>query len=241
MDYLLLASDLDRKGARAAVALGPRAAACMHTGCGPSLNQKLWPCEDSAALHRLSEGELLACVADAHWGGAASEAVARELRPAFERAPASLGPCERLLAALVEVERGYLAAAAPDEVSETTALAVYLAGERAAFASVGDSFLLHLGRRELWQRNRLGAEFLGRRSLPATPGAVQTGEFRVMRGEVLLLATDGLEPRASGLAWEESARFLRGPGPLAGRLEALLARAAADGRDNLALVALEAG
>ena len=79
-DLLLLGSSLRRKGDGGVHGFDPRAAAALHTGAAPSQNPKHWPCEDSLAVHRLGEHEYLLVVADAHWGGAAGEVVAREAR-----------------------------------------------------------------------------------------------------------------------------------------------------------------
>ncbi|MGE0713642.1 MAG: PP2C family serine/threonine-protein phosphatase [Planctomycetota bacterium] len=241
----LLASHLGAKGEASQGAL-PGAAAALHAGRGPSLNPKLWPCEDSLVLAALPGGELLACVADAHWGGSAGEAFTERLPDALAASPAA--PATRLYRALLELEREYHAERDPGDRSESTVLAALVQDGALAWLSVGDSLLVHLPRegspRLLNERN---SAFLGNQPLAELPPGLgwSAGKLSLEPGDLVLLASDGLEPDVSGLSLPEVVPFLRGPGALAARLEALVERASdplqGGGRDNLALIAIEAG
>jgi serine/threonine protein phosphatase PrpC len=242
MDLRLLASDLPTKGDHRVASAGERAAVGMHTGSGPSLNPKVWTCEDSLALHALGDGGHLACVADAHWGGSSSEAVALNLKPGFFSGP---GPVEERLEGALAAASGRIAQASREDASETTALLVHLRGLDLHWLSVGDSLLLHLSRSGIRQLNRPFPAFLGPAGLPLRQGVtMDAGSARLEEGDLLLLATDGLEPQTSGLEPAHVLGFLREPGSLTDRVEQLLLRASSvergGGRDNLALVAIAA-
>ncbi len=244
-DLLLLASELAAKGEHRLGALGPRAAAGLHTGEGPSTNPKRWPCEDSLALCRLRDDDFLAAVADAHWGGGAGESVARGLRRAWAAGDPRLRPVQRLHRALLQLEARHMAERPADDGSETTALLAHLEGRTLSFVSVGDSFLLVVDptRGSCALRNQLAGFFLGLRPLASLPGSpIDGGSLTVEPGQIVLLASDGLEESMSGVGPARTVELLTGDDPLEVRLERLLragSEAPGGGRDNLALVALE--
>lgn len=242
VSVVFLASDLAVKGARKLAALDARAAAALHTGGGVSTNPKTWPCEDSLALHRLADGARLAAVADAHWGGAAGETVARELLASWQEAGEGRA-LQRLHRALLRLEARHLGGRDPQDPSETTALLAHLAGRTLSFVSVGDSFLLVLdpARGTCALKNELAGIFLGQHPLSARPGSpIDGGTLELAPGQLVLLASDGLEQSMCDLAPERCLELLAGEAPLEERLARLLDAAAAPpaGRDNLALVAL---
>lgn len=125
--------------------------------------------------------------------------------------------------------------------SETTVLIAHLTRDRIHWVNVGDSFLwvlsetLDAGAALLNERS---GHFMGNFALAAS-SAYTTGSRSLQAGERVLLASDGIEPEASGLKTAEVAAFLPGR-DLGAELEALADRACDEaqggGRDNLALV-----
>ncbi len=211
----------------------------MHTGSGASMNPKLWPCEDSLCPHALEDGFPLA-VADAHWGGSSSEAVTGKLKAAW--LAASGAPLERLRSALLDVEGRFFETRDVRDGSETTVLLVHVAGNILSYLSVGDSLLAVGTAPALSIRNRPQGYFLGQFPVSQVASAVELGQFKLQPGELVLLATDGLEPEASGLQIEDVGALLATEGSLEERLQRLMQRASdpqqGGGRDNLALVLL---
>ncbi len=233
---LLLASRLGAHGERAREAPLPWAVAGLATG-GRSARAKDWPCEDSVALAPLPEGALLALVADAHWGGRSSEVAAEALLGAWTNARAR-APQARLVEALRRLDAAL--AARPEDGSETTVLVAHLAGRRLTWAGVGDSLLLAVSPAGARQLNRTAGLFLGLNPLAAHPAPPDAGAADLAPGEVALLATDGLEPEASGgLDGPALAGLLLGRRPLAAGVDALLEHQSIAGTDNLGVVALD--
>lgn len=242
MKLELLASQLPTKDARIEGALRG-AAALLDSGGDASLNPKLWPCEDSLALVEDASG-LLALVADAHWGGAASEFLARDLARSWERASQAPTCSKRLVKTLLLLEARFMAERPRGDRSETTVLIAHLAPEgQLSWVNVGDSYLWRLAPGSGSAPELLNARsgyFLGNLPLAAT-SAWSAGSASLGAGEALLLASDGLEPAASGL---QPSAFpgLLSAGPLGSPegLRALADRAQdpsqAGGRDNLALI-----
>lgn len=239
MPIELLGSQLLAKRARLEAA-APGVAALLDAGGDDSLNPKLWVCEDSLAVSAVEDG-LLALVADSHWGGAAAEALAQALLPSWERAKAIQGTPRRLVKTLLLAEARLQATRAREDRSETTVLLVHLSPERVCWVNVGDSLLWALGSHaEPRLLNRRDGFFCGNAPLAQT-SAWSSGERALAPGESLLLASDGLEPEASGLEPAQAAALLRGHAPGSPAGLAALADAACDprrggGRDNLALV-----
>jgi len=239
----LLGSQLPEKGTGAAAVLGERAAAALHTGRGKSMNLKEWTCEDSLAMVQTDEGGALLAVADAHWGGSSSVGFTEPLAQAWGSVS---GPtiATRLYRCLLKLEAAYTAIRAPEDRSETTLVLAHLDGRRDLhWISAGDSVLLRLpagGGCELL--NVLTPFFLGNAPLAESPAGVAwtQGKAKLGQGDLLLLASDGLEENVSGLDLAGVEALLRGEGSLAERVDALVERATdpaqGGGRDNLALV-----
>lgn len=235
---LLLASSL-QKTERARAGLGSSCAALLDAGGHNSLNPKTWPCEDSLAVSQV-EGGVLALVADSHWGGGASESSASRLNRCWERAkaPHLKG---RLAKTLLLLEASFEQTKSKDDRSETTVLIVHVAPERLDWVNVGDSFLWVLGAEGPELLNQRSMHFMGRVPL-AVSSALSGGSRALTGGERVLLASDGIEPQASGMDAAGVAALLPGQ-DLAGELEALATRACDEaqggGRDNLALIYLD--
>lgn len=233
---LLLGSSLTVKGAVTSRPASPWACAGLAAGA-ESMNPKQWVCEDSVALVPLEDGGVLAAVADAHWGGTSGELIASHLAAAWRDARGA-EPAARLRATLFLLD-GKLLERGRDDRSETTALLVHVQGRALAWANVGDSLLLVVGRAGAAIKNHPAPQFMGGRPLATLPaGAVGSGAATLAPGDVVLLASDGLEWQASGLDPEQVAEGLRAEGSLQARLDALLQHASARGRDNLGLVAV---
>lgn len=233
---VLLGSSLTAKGAFVARAASPWACAGLAVGVD-SVNPKHWPCEDSVAVVPLEEGGLLAAVADAHWGGRSGEVVASGLAAAWRNARGA-DPAARLRAALYLLD-GKLLERGRDDRSETTALLVHVHERRLSWANVGDSLLLVVGPAGAGIKNRPAPHFVGGRPVATLPpGAVEVGSATLSAGDVVLLASDGLEWQVSGLEPGDVADALRRQDPLLSRVEALLAHASKEGRDNLGVVAI---
>lgn len=231
----LLASSL-QKTERARGALGSGCVALLDAGGHDSINPKHWPCEDSLAVCEVPGG-LLALVADSHWGGGASESAATGLGRAWERAqaPHLKG---RLAKTLLLLEAGFSMAKSHSDRSETTVLIAHVTSERVDWVNVGDSFLWVIGPEGPELLNQRTMHFMGRVPL-AVSSAISSGSRPLAGNERLLVASDGIEPQASGLDEDGVAAYLSGQ-DLAAELEALGARATdgaqGGGRDNLALV-----
>ncbi|MCO5166796.1 MAG: SpoIIE family protein phosphatase [Planctomycetes bacterium] len=232
---LLLGSSLTAKGAAASRAVGPWACAGLASGAD-SMNPKRWACEDSVGLVPLEGGGVLACVADAHWGGKTAELVCQGLADAWGQARAA-DPAARLREALFLLD-GRLLERGKDDRSETTALVVHVQGRALAWANVGDSLLLVVGREAAALKNQPTPVFMGGRPLATLPVPVEVGTATLAPGDVVLLATDGLEWQASGLDPEQVAVALRRDGPLLARVDGLLDHVNRRGRDNLGVVAV---
>lgn len=247
MERTLLASSLSRKGSSRVESLDDRVALGLHTGAGPSLNPKLWVCEDSVGAARLPDGAAIAAVADAHWGGASSEAIAAGAVEAFLATDPALAPVARLHTALLQLEVDYLRRRDPRDPSETTAILALLSGTDLAYVSVGDSFLFVIDpdAGTCLERNARGPAFLGARPLAEFgPNPIDGGTLRLTPGQLVLLATDGIEPPTSGLMPSQVGELLSDGAPLDEALRRLLDVACegeAGGRDNLGLVLLRAG
>lgn len=241
VQILLLASHLTAKGAHQTESLSERAAAALHTGAGASINPKLWPCEDSLGLVDLGNGEYLAAVADAHWGGQIGVDLIEPLATAWG---ASQGqPPARLQQTLLRVEADALARRAPTDESETTLLLAHVTPTRATWLSVGDSLLFVAEGGVAARRNQVSGVFMGGAPLARLGMPALAGSCNLRAGQVVLLATDGLEPNASALSDEQVGALLSGDGDIEARLQALVDRASdparGGGRDNLGLVAIQ--
>jgi serine/threonine protein phosphatase PrpC len=241
-DVVLLASSLQEKGERARAALPPHAAAILDAGGHNSINPKLWTCEDSLAVCQAEDG-VLALVGDSHWGGAASECAARRLARSWTRASAAHTQ-GRLVKTLLLLEAAFQLDRPAQDRSETTVLIAHLTRDEIHWVSVGDSFLWVLGPHfagEPALLNDRSMHFMGNFPL-ASSSAFSFGSRPLAPGERVLLASDGIEPQASGLEPSQVAAFLPGR-DLEQELEALATRACDDaqggGRDNLALVYLD--
>jgi serine/threonine protein phosphatase PrpC len=260
-DVLLLAGDLSEK-TQVVLEAPPTPEGClpaalaMTPGAGPSKNPKRWVCEDSAGLLPLGEGAWLSAVADSHWGGAASQDLVRALRPAWESSPTP--PAEgipdlaaRLLWVLRAADDHLARSKGPDDPSETTLLLAHVAGRRVTWISVGDSYLLRVRSTGCEVLNTsqgvFPIPFLGTFPIsalpPAAPGPDQ-GALDLEPGDVLLLATDGIEFETSALGLTDLPGLLLGEAPLGERVARLLQMCAdpsrGGGGDNLALVACQA-
>ena len=251
---LMPGSQLTEKGDRRVEALDASTVAALATGAAESTNPKLWLCEDSLAVHRLEGGGRLAVVADSHYGGYAGEAVVRPCREEFETLRAE-EPGRRVVEILTDVLRRLdlrlHEGRPPGDESETTALLVYTRGRTVHWVSVGDSYAMLCGQRtrilnqesfENWPRFVGGPPL----SVVAPTGLPFDHDMVEARpGEVLLLATDGIETRSSGMELAEIAPIMSGDAPLEARLRELLGRCdrpeTGGGRDNLGLVALDLG
>jgi serine/threonine protein phosphatase PrpC len=244
VSIVLLASALASRGDSRVERLDERAAAALHTGGGSWLNGKSWSCEDSLAVHRLGDGEYLALVADAHFGGSSSEAMARDLLDAWNAA-GDQPVLTRLYRSVLDLEERFHDAVHRDDRSETTLLAVHLAGRTLSYLNVGDSLLFVVGARGWRLLNRRAPHFVGQRLLLEAPASVEEcATVEITAGDVVLLATDGLETQASAMQPDELPEILCAAAPVEERVRRLAERAAGGtrggGRDNLALIAIEA-
>ncbi len=232
--HVLLASSLPAKSTAEVRALGASAAIGIAAGKG-SRNPKRWPCEDSVAALTLDDGALVACVADAHWGGSASEVMTRELERVWSAAGPG-APLQKLRRCLLSLD-GLLHARPEDDPSETTAILVHRQGKTVTWVGVGDSALYVVSGGWCVPRSKPEGTFLGGRPLaqlpPADHGAVDLGP-----GELALVATDGLEPDMCMLEPADLVALLTAPGPLDGRVRALLDHQNKVGMDNLGVVLL---
>lgn len=232
---LLLGSSLTAKGAWASRSASPWACAGLAVGV-ESMNPKQWPCEDSVVVAPLDEGGLLAAVADAHWGGRSGEVIADGLLAAWKQTRGT-NPAVRLREALFLLD-GRLLERGRDDRSETTALVVHVNDRTLSFANVGDSLLLVVGRAAAAIKNFPTPVFMGGRPLATLPIPVAVGTVALAQGDVVLLASDGLDAEASSLEPEQVAAALRKDEPLQARVDGLLKHVSAGGRDNLGVVAI---
>jgi len=177
----------------------------------------------------------VACVADAHWGGAASEVMTRELERVWSAAGPGT-PLQRLRRCLLSLD-GLLHARPKDDASETTVILVHRQGKTVTWVGVGDSALYVVSGGWCVPRSKPEMVFLGSLPLgqhpPADHGAVDLGP-----GELALVATDGLEPDMCMLEPADLVALLTAPGPLDGRVRALLDHQNRVGMDNLGVVLL---
>lgn len=247
-DVLFPASRVSEKGKHLVASLGDRVACGLSAGSGASLNPKTWVNEDSVCAHRLPDGSLLAAVADSHWGGAAGEVVVQACRSAFEKTRGAT-TLDRLHLALRGIDARLHLERQPGDGSETTALLVHLAGRALTWVSVGDSLLFLLSPRACSLRNPPSGQFplpfLGAMPMARLPGHLRpdAGTLTLKPGEVVLLASDGLEVSTSALEPSDVVQILCAQEPLQARVERLLARAdepaRGGGADNLGVVAIE--
>lgn len=233
---LLLGSSLTAKGAWTSSAASPWACAGLAVGVD-SVNPKQWQCEDSVVVVPLEDGGLLAAVADAHWGGRSGEVIAEGLAGAWRETRASDTPAARLRAALFLLD-GRLLERGRDDRSETTALLAHVKDRALSYANVGDSLLLVIGRAAAAIKNFPTPVFMGGRPLATLPIPVGVGTVALNQGDVVLLASDGLDESVSGLEPEQVALALRSGEPLQARVDGLLKHVSASGRDNLGVVAI---
>jgi len=219
----------------------PGVVAATTTGEGRT-GIKLTANEDSLAIVRASEGALACAVADSHFGPWAGETVAAlfaEQVSTHTDLPSLLRRCEDVIAR----QR------VPGDDSETTALAVAVRGDRLFWASAGDSILLVLrADGTVLAPVPPSRSFLGATSRPGAvtrelaADMVSSGVLTLFRDDLVLIASDGIEPDASGISRVELACMLRDSAPLCARVERLIERGgswfAGGGGDNLSVVVL---
>jgi serine/threonine protein phosphatase PrpC len=245
MERVLLASDHLDPLSVASETLAPGLVFALTAGEGPSRNPKQQKNEDSLAVLSLP-GAQAGVVADSHWGAFAGEALARAAASALAaQLPRTHQELARLLLGLdLEFRRER----PKDDRSETTLLAAVVRGSEAIWASIADSHIYAVSARGAERLNEDRPMFAG-----GTPPlvvfadrvgedtVVDSGEWTLRDGEVLLLASDGIAPEDSGLEASDLAAELGGEGDLLGRVRRLIdrARRPPGGRDNIALVAIE--
>jgi serine/threonine protein phosphatase PrpC len=223
------------------------AACALGAGEGPSLNPKTSPNEDSVFIVERG-GQLLAGVADSHFGHEAGERLVRGLLEEVEHAWPSDSASLRE-AVLRADEQGAHGAHDP---SESTFLVALVAGNAVHWVSIADSVLWLVtadGVREL--NTPTGVFGGGRRPLrlraqsPSAEGIEPAahGTIACVRGDVLLLCTDGILEECSGLPMDKVGAAMRPPGSLLKRAAVLALRACSrgqgGGRDNVGIVAVE--
>ncbi|MBI3270984.1 MAG: protein phosphatase 2C domain-containing protein [Planctomycetes bacterium] len=249
---LLLGTGHPTKGAYRLERAAANAWAATTAGDGPSTNPKLSPNEDSLAVVSLADGGVAALVADAHFGAGAGEIAARFFAESVRRTP-PVGR-EALVALLVELDERIRAERPPGDRSETTALAAVVRRGRLDWASAADSRLfLRLRGGGLGLLSHTVHDFLGgpvhlasvRRDHPELlPRFVEGGAARLEAGDVVLLASDGIDEEYSGVSERRLEELLGGPRPLEERVALLMTTAGraatGGGRDNLSVVAVEA-
>lgn len=247
--WTLLASEHPRKGHATLWSPRPNVVLGTTAGDGDSLNPKLSPNEDSAAVAATRDGIAMA-VADAHFGASSSESAARAFVRRMQGAP-SVTP-ETLTRCVVDLDVAVREARRGDDRSETTFLAATLDGTALTWAAVGDSvlFVLAPGAELTRVVPSLGIYLGDRWNLSAMrdagerflEGVLHAGTRTLAPGTVVMLATDGIEEDCSGLSDARIAEVLREDRPLAPRIETLLGlggRLPRGGRDNLTVVAME--
>jgi serine/threonine protein phosphatase PrpC len=227
-------------------ALG-RASCALGAGEGPSINPKTSPNEDSVFVVE-SGGQLLAGVADSHFGHEAGERLVRGLLEEVEYAwptdSASLR--EAVLRADEQGARSAL------DRSESTLLVALVAGNTVHWVSVADSLLWLVGADGVRELNAPTGLFGGgarplrlRHQGPPVQGIEPAahGTIACDPGDVLLLCTDGILEECSGISMDEVGAAMRCPGSLVERTAGLALRACSrgrgGGRDNVGIVAVE--
>ena len=210
------------------------------TGNAPDQYPKETPFEDSIAL--VEGPELVAAlVADAHFGAEASLQIATVFG-------------ELLVGSSAATTRAYgsdlmqrLARSVSDRMADgdrsaSTLAAFVRVGSETLWMSYGDSYVLRVDRDagRLEQLSTPNARYLGSSPTDATfADALEVGHIGLSRNELLLLATDGIEPDESGLEWNELPGFFEVD--LLAAVTALVTRAAdvehGGGGDNLSIVA----
>lgn len=247
-DLLLLARAHADPAQVAVRALEPSVVAALTPGEGPPRSPKHEPNEDSVGALAW-DGGAAGVVADSHHGAHAGEALVRAVAAALaggvpEKASA--------LGGLVLKVEEQLGGSRPEgDRSETTLLVAVRRGRRAIWASTGDSLLLAVRTGSVRPLNAPRRVFAGGRLALAVladrvgrDAVLDEGEEDLAADEVLVLATDGIEPEMSSLGPEELAWALgrAGAGPLEGRVrefvEKARRRARGGGRDNIGIVAL---
>lgn len=244
----LLGSAFPTKGERTTRALAPGAVAALASGGAESLNPKKWTCEDSVVLHRLPDGSLLAGVADAHYGGYAGEAILEGIVEDFGNAR-GVRITDRLIETVRAADARLIENRPVGDESESTVLLVHVQGRTVSWVSIGDSYLLLCGFRarilnqqsfQAWPR------YVGAHALAAVAPhgpAFDHDQVEAKQGEVVLLATDGIETRSSGIELADIVPVVCGPGSLEDRIRTLQALCdrpqTGGGRDNLGMVAIE--
>ena len=199
------ASTLSEKGQRRCEALDDAVALGLSVGSAPSMNPKTWANEDSVVAHRMPDGSYLVGVADAHWGGASSEAVAQHLLTAFSKSRGA-SVRDRLHLALRGIDARFQREKADKERSETTVLLAHLTPQGVLdVLSVGDSPFFVLGgqgvvRQMVPAPYRFPLPFVGNCPLSTLPRSVppEAHTYQLEPGQVALLPTDGIEPDVSG-------------------------------------------
>tara|TARA_B100001989_G_C24551465_1_gene475253 strand:+ start:4283 stop:4906 length:624 start_codon:yes stop_codon:yes gene_type:complete len=205
------------------------------------MKHKAWCNEDSLAAHVLSDESLLVAVADAHFGGRASELCVQRLLPAFLASEGLLH--ERLERTVERIDQELLDdKEETNELSESTCLIVHVSGRNVHFVNVGDSLLFVCKDGQVDKKNALSMRFLPLRYSIVGP-SWDFGAFEVEEGSVLLLATDGIEEECSNLLYDELGTFFQAEDEdLQDQLRSLLVRAddreQGGGRDNLGLIAI---
>lgn len=242
---LLLASEHLDKTAAAVRSLGPRVACALTPGEGPSVNPKHQANEDSLAALDLGVA-LAGLVADSHWGAGLGEALVRATSSELARLPAASVPSTP--AALEELVRRLEARVAGERAdgddSETTFLVALARGRRVVWTSVADSHLYRVAGGQAVRVNHDLPLFAGGDLAAAEARGIrvfESGALDLAPGELILLASDGIDPVMSGLETPDVAAILGRSGSLEERVRALVERgrrAPSGGRDNLALVAL---
>lgn len=219
---------------------GSHAVLGLSAGDAP-VNSKQDPNEDSVAAVDVPGGVALV-VADSHYGAAAGERAVHHVVALLESLPPADLPA---LKELVLAADDRCARMARDS-SETTLLVAVVRGRQVEFVSVADSllFVVAPGRAA---RLTTGMSLFCGGSFPLRAvlnhpvmGKVapwEHGSLTLEPGEMLLLASDGLEPPMSGLMPADLPDLLLGEGALEARVGRLVERvrskAAGGGRDNI--------
>ena len=227
-------------------ALG-RAACALGKGEGPFLNPKLSPNEDSVLIALRGE-QLLAGVADSHFGHQAGERLVRNLLEQVEHAWPSDSASLRE-AVLRADEQG---TESVRDRSESTFLVTLVAGNAVHWVNIADSVLYLVTASGIRELNTPSSVFGGgtvslrtRQQRPAAAGVelADHGTIACGGGDVLLLCSDGILEESSGIPMAEVGAATRRQGTLEERTAALALRACSrgqgGGRDNVGIVAVE--
>jgi len=246
---LLLGRDHEEYGHVSVVRVSPRTACAISAGADAEFaaqTQKLHVNED-ALLVREDARHTVACVADAHFGREASEALIERLAEALDPVPENP---ERLAAVLQDVARGR--ARSPARSATSLAICILDRLFRQAFGvSYGDSSVVHVVRGELPQRENRSTTAYVSPSVPSSlaPDHAETFAFSPGEGDLILVFTDGVDeccyrdPDRS-VTPEVLHELLARTGHEPEKVARELARLALDGvnghpggQDNLALIA----